>query len=99
MDSQQSDLGRPLGAHDDKLWVVAPGLEFVHPRSASLNDFELLEVFVPVAIGSTYDVLGLLVRGFNVPQGNFPVTVGQDPVKVLFHHEGKLPKRRQTAPF
>ena len=59
--------GRERRAHDDKLWVASPGLEFVHPRSASLNDFELLEVFVPVAIGSTYDVLCLLVRGFNVP--------------------------------
>jgi len=48
-------------AHDDKLWVVAPGLELVHPWCASLNDLKLLEVLVPVSIGSTYDVLGLLV--------------------------------------
>ena len=48
-------------AHDDKLWVAAPGLEFIYARSAGLNDLELLELFVPVSIGSTYDVLGLLV--------------------------------------
>ena len=48
-------------AHDGILWVAAPGLEFVHPGGASLNDLELLEVLVPVSIGSAYDVLGLLV--------------------------------------
>ncbi len=48
-------------AHDDKLWVAAPGLEFVHPRVASLNDLEPFEVLVPVSVGSTYDVLSLLV--------------------------------------
>ena len=44
--------------HDNKLWVAAPGLKFIHPRSEGLNNLELL---VPVTIGSTYDVLGLLV--------------------------------------
>ena len=78
---------------------MAPGLECVHPRSTSLNDFELFEVLVPIPIGSPYDVLGVLIRGFNVPQRNFPVAVGQDPVKVLFYHGGKLLERRQTAPF
>ena len=63
-----------LSAHDDKLWVTAPGLKFVHPRGASLNDFELFEVLIPISVGSPYDVLCLLVRGFNVPQRNFPVT-------------------------
>ena len=48
-------------AHDDKLWVMAPGLEFVHPRGASLNDFELLEVLIPISVSSPYDVLSLLV--------------------------------------
>ncbi len=47
-----------LLAHDDKLWVVAPGLKFVHPGGTGLNDLELLEVFVPVSVGSPYDVLG-----------------------------------------
>ena len=53
--------GKEKEAHDDKLWVAAPGLEFIHPRSAGLNDLELLELLVPVPIGSTYDVLDLLV--------------------------------------
>ena len=48
-------------AHDEKLWVVAPGFEMVHPGSASLNDLELLEVVVPVTIGPPDNVLGLLV--------------------------------------
>ena len=61
--------------------------------------FYLLEFLVPVSVGSPYDVFCLLVRGFNVPQRNFPVAGGEHPVKVLFHHGCKLLERRQTAPF
>ena len=68
LENRSSDLSVfPRGAakvylaHDDKLWVTAPGLKFVHPRSARLNDFELLEVLVPISVGSPYDVLSLLV--------------------------------------
>ena len=59
----------------------------------------LFEVLVSISVGSPYDILGLLIRGFNVPQRSFPVAVGYDPFKVLFHHGGKLLARRQTAPF
>ena len=86
-------------AHDDKLWVATPGLKFAHSRGASLNDLEPFDVLVPVSVGCTYDILGLLIRGFKVPRRNFPVAGGQDAVKVLFHHGRKLLERRQTAPF
>ena len=62
MKNVNSGLREFCWAHDEELWVPAPGLKIVHPRSASLNNIELLEVLVPVTIGSPDDVLGLLVR-------------------------------------
>ena len=49
---------RALG---DLRWVMAPGLEIVHPGSTGPNDLPFLEFLIPITIGPAYDVLGFLV--------------------------------------
>ena len=61
---------RKIG-NDEKLWVTPPGLKFVHPRGASLNNLELLEVVVPVTIVPTVDRhRGRLSRAPATPPGS-----------------------------
>lgn len=78
---------------------MAPGLKFVHPGGTGLNDLQLLEVLVPVPVGSSDNVLGLLVGRFDVSQRNLPVAIGQDAVEMVLHHGGKALEWCQTAPF
>jgi hypothetical protein len=53
-------------------------LEFVHPRGASLNDFELFKVFVPVAIGSTVEWPGAVASP--KPSKNGPCEFPRSPL-------------------
>ncbi len=86
-------------AHDGILWVMVPGLEIDHPGSAGLDDLQLLEVFVPVSVGSPYDILGLLVGRLDVPQRDFFFAVGEDAIKMFLDHGGKAFERLHPAPF
>lgn len=53
-------------AHDGKLWVMAPGLKFIHPGGARLNNLQFFEPFIPVTVSPSDHVLGFLVGRFNV---------------------------------
>ena len=86
-------------ALDDLLWVMAPGLEIVHPGSAGLNDLQFFECLIPVTVRPTDDVLGLLVGRFDVSQWNLLLTVGQDSVKMFFNHSRKALERLHPAPL
>ena len=67
-----------LWAHDDKLWVTAPGLKFVHPRSTSLNDLEPFEVLIPISVGSTVEWPGAVASP--KPSKNGPCEFPRSPL-------------------
>jgi len=76
-----------------------PWLELIHPGGTGLNDLELHVFHVPVAVGPSNDVASFQIRCFNVSEGNLLVAMGQNAIKMLFHHACKLLVGLQTAPL
>jgi len=70
-----------------------------HPWGTSLDNLEPHIVLIPVAVSPTNHILGFEIRRLNVAKRYFLVAKGEDSVKMLFYHAGKLVVRLEPAPF